>query len=225
MKKILLTFSFTAITLIAFAQNWGGNDNNTITFGLMGGTSIAGFDVSSPHKGFVNPNELSPSSFGLNIDFKFNDYFSIRSGIFYAGKGGSMNPGYVDNNGNNVSLIDDYKLHYLELPLGFIGHLPVGDGANIFLGAGPYYSYGLNGTQTISSPDPVIRKITYGKNGDFKSTDFGATSVLGFQGAKGWSVSANLEFGLTNILQTNNTGFDATQFKTVTFYFSIGQSF
>lgn len=193
----------------------------------MGGSNIAGFNVSSPYKETVNPTAENPSSFGFNTDFKFNDYFSIRPGIFYAGKGGIMNPGYVDNNGNNVSVIDDYKLHYLEIPLDFIGHLPVGDGANIFLGAGPYYSYGLNGTntQTISSADPVIRKITYGKNGDFKSTDFGATTVLGFQGAKGWSVSANLEFGLTNILQTNNTGFDATQLKTVTFYFSIGQSF
>lgn len=49
--------------------------------------------------------------------------------------------------------------------------------------------------------------------------------MLGFQGAKGWSIDANLEFGLTNIIQNNTTGFDATKLNTITFYLSIGQSF
>jgi hypothetical protein len=61
--------------------------------------------------------------------------------------------------------------------------------------------------------------------GDFKSTDFGVTTVLGFQGAKGWAISGNLDFGVTNIIQNDTTGFDASKLKTITFYLSIGQSF
>ncbi|SDT60141.1 Outer membrane protein beta-barrel domain-containing protein [Mucilaginibacter mallensis] len=227
MKKLLLTTLFTISTIIAFAQSYGNTNNGTITFGLAGGTSFAFIQVKSPYRDEVYTNSEAPFSLGFNADFKFNDYFSIRPGILYAGKGGTMNAVYVDQQENNISVTDDYKLHYLEIPIAFIGHLPVGDGANIYLGAGPYFSLGLNGTnnQTLYTDDPVKQKITYGKNGDFKSTDVGATGVLGFQGAAGWTISGNLDWGFTNILQKNNTGYDVSEFKTITFYLSIGQSF
>jgi len=166
----------------------------------------------------------------LIID-KFNDYFSIRPAIFYSGMGGTINATYGDESGNTVTNTyntnDEYKLHYLEVPVDFIGHLPVGDGANIFLGGGPFYAYGLNGTnkQSFFTADPVVRQIKFGNDGDFKSSDYGITSTLGFQGAKGWSISANLDFGLNNIIQNNTTGFEATKLNTITFYLSIGQSF
>lgn len=226
MKKLLLTFSFTVAAFVAFAQNYGYSDN-TITFGLTGGTNLAFLQVKSVHRQEVYTNSENPFSLGLNADFKFNDYFSIRPGVFYAGKGGTMNAIYSDLHGNNTSVTDEYKLHYLEVPLDFIGHVPVGDGANIFLGAGPYFAWGLNGknNQTLYINDPVIYNVSYGKNGDFKSIDFGATTVFGFHGAKGWAISGNIDWGFTNILQNNNSAYDATQFKTITFYLSIGQSF
>lgn len=62
-----------------------------------------------------------------------------------------MNAIYSDLHGNNTSVTDEYKLHYLEVPLDFIGHVPVGDGANIFLGAGPYFAWGLNGKKQSNS--------------------------------------------------------------------------
>jgi hypothetical protein len=225
MKRLLLTVSFTVASIIAFAQSYGQNDN-TITFGLVGGSDFAFLQPTSANRQYVYTNSENPFSLGLNADFKFNDYFSIRPGLFYAGKGGTMNAVYTDKS-NNISVFDDYKLHYLEVPIDFIGHLPVGEGANIFLGAGPYFAYGLSGTnnQTLYTNDPVSYKIVYGKNGDFKSTDFGVTTVLGFQGSKGWAISGNLDFGVTNIIQNNTTAFDASKLKTITFYLSIGQSF
>jgi len=225
MKKLLLTTCFAFYCIAVFAQNYGDNDN-PITYGLMGGSNFAFLQIKSQNRQYVSTDSESPFSLGLNADFKFNDYFSIRPAIFYCGKGGSMNAVYTNDKGN-VSANDEYILHYLEIPLQFVGHLPVGDGANIFLGGGPFYSYALSGknTQTLYTADPTVQHLTFGNSGDFKSSDFGVTSVIGFQGAKGWSISGNLEFGLTNILQNNNTGFDASQMKTITFYLSIGQSF
>lgn len=226
MKKLLLTLGFIFVAAsTTFAQY--GNDDKTITFGLMGGSNLAFLQVKSAHRQDVYTDATSPISLGLNADFKFNDYFSIRPGIFYSGRGGMMNAVYSDSQSNNTSVIDEYKLHYFEVPVDVIGHLPVGDGANIFLGGGPYFAWGLNGTnkQTLSTEDPVVLKVSYGRNGDFKQTDIGATTVLGFQGAKGWSISGNLDFGFTNIMQNNNTAYDASQLKTITFYISIGQSF
>jgi hypothetical protein len=224
MKKLFITLCFAIVSATVFAQN--NYDEPVITFCLSGGADFAFLQVHSVHRQDVYTDFETPSSLGLNVDFKFNDYFSIRPGIFYAGKGGTMNAIYT-NDAGNVSAYDDYKLHYLEVPLDFIGHLPVGDGANIFFGAGPYYAYGLGGTnnQTLFNNDAVNIEIKYGKNGDVKSSDYGATTILGFQAAKGWLISGNIDWGFTNILQNNNTGFDATQYKTITFYLSVGQSF
>jgi len=226
MKKLLLTLCFIFVAASAvFAQY--GDDEKTITLGLMGGSNFAYLQPRSAHRQEVYTDATTPVSLGINADFKFNDYFSIRPGVFYSGRGGMMNAVYVDPEDNNLSVTDEYKLHYFEVPLDFIGHLPVGDGANIFLGGGPYFAWGLNGTnkQTLYMNDPVLLKVSYGKNGDFTQTDIGATTVFGFQAAKGWSVSGNIDFGFTNIMQNNNTAFDATQLKTITFYISIGQSF
>ena len=227
MKKLLLTIALVFVTYISFCQNFGNNDN-PLTIGILGGSSIATLKATSPNSDLINPGAESPFSVGFNIDYKFNDYFSIKPGIFYAGKGGTFNPGYIDPAGNNVSVYDDYKLHYLEIPIDFVGHIPLGDGgANIFLGGGPYYAYGLNGTnrQTDGFGDATTQKIKFGNNGDFKSSDFGVTSIVGFQAGAGWSVAANLDFGLTNIMQNNTTGFDATKITTATFYFSVGYRF
>jgi energy-coupling factor transporter transmembrane protein EcfT len=223
MKKLLLLFSFTIIAFATQAQN-----DNPITFGIIGGENLAVFQIKSPVREYISSAPSGPWGIGFTADYKLNDYFSIRPGIVYAGKGGSPDATYVDANSNNVSVSDNYRLHYLEVPVNLIGRLPLGDnGANIFLGAGPYFAYALNGTnqQSFELDDTMNEKITFGKNGDFKSTDFGATTVLGFTTARGVVISANIDFGLTNILQTNNSGFDASEFKTVTFYFGVGQNF
>jgi hypothetical protein len=226
MKKLLLILSFMITAIGACAQNYGNSDN-TITYGLAGGSNAAFLQLKSANREYVSTDAATPFSIGFNADFKFNDYFSVRPGIFYAGMGGTMNAVYVDDSENNVSVYDEYKLHYLQVNTDFIGHLPVGDGANIFLGAGPFYAYGLNGTntQTLYTDNPIVYKMSFGKNGDFKSSDFGVSTVLGFQGAKGWSISANIDWGITDVMQNNTSGFDASQFKTITFYLSIGQSF
>ena len=218
-------FYFTITAILAFAQN--NENDHPITFGIVGGSDFAFLQVSSAHRDEVYTNSENPFSLGFNADFKMSDYFSIRPGIFYAGKGGTLNAVYDDNLGNNTSVNDDYKLHYLEVPVDFIGHLPFASGANLFLGAGPYFAYGLSGSNNQTIFDATTyQKIKFSGNGDgFKSTDFGATTVIGFQAAKGWSISGNLDFGLTSIIQNNTTAFDATKLKTITFYLSVGQSF
>ncbi|MDB5007833.1 MAG: hypothetical protein JWP45_2226 [Mucilaginibacter sp.] len=155
MKKLLLAFCFSIATAAAFSQGYG-NDDHPITFGLSGGSSFADMLVNSPYKTYIYATEASPFSVGLTADYKINDYFSIMPGISYAGKGGNLNAIYVvdaNNQSNQVDINDIYKLHYLEIPVDFIGHWPFASGANIFLGAGPYFSYGLNGTNVQSNFD------------------------------------------------------------------------
>ena len=226
MTKFLFTLTFIFATITAFAQNYGGSDY-PITFGISGGSNFAFIQVKSAHRQDVYTDSESPGSFGVNADFKFNDYFSIRPGIMYTGKGGTAEAIYADDKGNNTDVYNDYTIYYLEVPVNFIAHLPFQSGANIFLGAGPYFAYAFNGTnkQTLFNDDPVNYKIKFGSNGDLKSTDFGAATVLGFQAARGWSIGLNIDWGLTNILQNNSSGYDATQYKTITAYLSVGYTF
>jgi hypothetical protein len=223
MKKTILILVITFTTFIAKAQS-----DNPVTFGILGGQDLAVFQIKSPYREDISSNVSGPWSIGFSADFKLNDYFSVRPGLMYIGKGGEPEANYADPNSNNISVDDEYKLHYLEIPVDFIGRLSLGDsGANIFLGAGPYFSYALNGSnkQSFELDESMNEKITFGHNGDFKSTDAGITTLIGFTTAHGVVISANLEYGFTNILQTNNTGFDVSSFKTVTFYFGVGQNF
>jgi hypothetical protein len=223
MKKLLLLSCLAVFTFKAFAQS--DDDDHKITLSVVGGENTASLKVSSSSQGYVNSSSDNPISIGVSADFKFSDYFSIRPCLYYSGMGGDLNA--ISENFGGGSVIDEYTLHYIEVPLPLIFHLTVGTGANIYLGGGPFLAYALSGTnkQTLSSESPVVEKMSFGSNGDFKSTDFGATSILGFQAARGWTISLSVEFGLTNIMGTNTTGFDVTQLKTTILYFGFGQSF
>jgi len=228
MKNLLFLFSFTLVTTTLFAQGYG-NDDKRITYGITGGFDGARMQLTSPHSHDIYNQDTTPLSFGFTTDFKFNDYFSIMPGISYAGKGGNVDANYDVGSGkqfNTISIDDAYKLHYLEVPVDFIGHLPFESGANIFLGAGPYFSYGLNGTNTQTNFDQAqTQHIKFGSNGDFKSTDYGITSVIGFQAAVGFSMGFNIEQGFANIMANNTTGIEASQIRTFSVYFFIGQRF
>lgn len=231
MKKLILTISLTAATIIAFAQNYGNGDSPTITFGIVGGSNYGELRVKAPNQFYVYTDFQSPFTMGLSADFRFNDYFSIMPEIIYAGKGGSVSDTFTDSGSKYTSVDNQFKLHYLEVPVVFIGHIPVGEGASVFLGTGPYIALGMNGTNLETLTNSIYlnvsdtQKIKYGSNGDFKSTDFGATSVLGFQAARGWSVSFNLDYGLANIIQNNTANINASQMETSTLYLSFGYRF
>jgi hypothetical protein len=225
MKKLLFLLTFTIVTSTLFAQDYGNGDQK-ITFGLSGGFTAAQMQVTSTHSQDIFGSNEELTSLGFTLDFRYNDYFSIMPGISYAAKGGLFDVSYGNTPSTEVSTDDDYKMHYLEVPINFIGHWPFESGANIFLGAGPYLSYGLNGTNTQTNfYTTQTQHIKFGNNGDFKSTDYGVTSIIGFQAARGWMVGLNIEQGLANIMKNNTTGFEASKIRNFSFYFSVGQSF
>jgi hypothetical protein len=220
MKKLLLCLCLTVGTAITYAQGYG-NDDKKITIGIAGGSNYAWFSVKAVDQEDVSTDLETPFSIGLNVDFKINDYFSIRPGIIYQGKGSKVDVIAM------YSAQNSYRLHYLEIPIDFIGHVPIGsEGANIFFGGGPFMSLALNGNKKQTANDVVTNEaVKFGNNGDFKSTDFGVTTVLGFQVGNGMAVSANLDFGLVNILKNSDLNMGATSAKTGVFYVSFGQSF
>ncbi|WP_214071902.1 outer membrane beta-barrel protein [Mucilaginibacter sp. dw_454] len=226
MRSVFLTLALIANAFLALAQNLVDNyDGPKITYGLAGGSNYASLSVKAPTSYQAYTSLTSPLSVGFNLDFQYNDYFSIRPALIYQGMGGKV------SGTNNFAVASIYNLHYLEIPVDFIGHLPVGNaGANIFLGAGPFIAKGISAnskteTATALSDVQATYQYKFGNGGDFKSLDYGATTVLGFQLNRGFAVSMNVDIGMTNILQKHDLYIQATTAKTTTIYFSIGQSF
>jgi hypothetical protein len=234
MKKTLFTLFFAIASLATFAQI-NQNDYPTITFGIMGGANEAFLNTKMSSGSSISNNPISVGSFGINADFRFSDYLSVRPGIFYSGKGGDIQyqesfivPGPNGLGGSISENIDQkFTLNYLEIPVTLIGHLPVSDSFNILVGAGPYVAMGLNGktTTTPGGGDTETDNAKFGNDGDFKSTDFGATALLGFETQSGIIVGINYDIGLTNILQSASAGGSLQSLKTGAIYVSLGFAF
>jgi hypothetical protein len=231
MKKLLLACCFASISSLTFAQNSGGAFQNDITFGIMGGSNVAFLQVKLPSGTTVSNNPVYPGSFGVNADFKVSDYLSVRPGIFYTGKGGDVQyiesfitPGIGSIDGD---IDQQFKLYYLEIPVTLIGHIPVSDSFNILVGAGPYIALYMNGkiTTTNGNSAPDTENAKSGKNGDFKSTDFGASALLGVETSSGIIIDLNYDIGLTNIIETPNASSPIQQLKTGSIYLSLGFAF
>ena len=231
MKKLLLISCFTFISAITFAQDFWSSSQNTVTFGIMGGSNAAFLQAKLPAGSTVSNTPLYPGSLGINADFKFSDYLSVRPGIFYSGKGGDIQ--YIESFaiegiGSIPEDIDQqFKLNYLEIPVILIGHLPLSDNFNILVGAGPYAAMYLNGkvTTTEGTSNPETDNLKSGKNGELKSTDFGASALLGFETGRGIIIDINYDIGLTNIIQNSNSSSTIQQLKTGSIYLSLGFAF
>ena len=231
MKKLLLTGCLTVITAIAFAQNSDGLFQNSITFGIMGGSNIAFLQAKLPAGSTIANNSISVGSFGVNADIKLNDFLSVRPALFYTGKGGQLQyietiiaPGIgnIDN-----SITQQFNLYYFEIPVNVIGHIPINDSFNILTGAGPYIGLFTNGKITTTNGDsnPETDKAKSGKNGDFKSTDFGASALLGVEISNGPIIDLNYDIGLSNIIKNPNSITSIQQLKTGSIYLSVGFAF
>jgi hypothetical protein len=113
------------------------------------------------------------------------------------------------------------NFNYLQIPVNVIGHIPMSDNFNILIGTGPYAALSLNGrvTSSVGGSDPQTDKATFGKNGSFKSSDFGISSIIGFETTSGIIFGINYDMGFTNIVQNSGPN---NSLKTGAVYASIG---
>ena len=139
---------------------------------------------------------------GIVGEYRLGRYFAVQPGLIYATQGYVARMNYA-NLGREIEV--DFGLNYLQVPIKALGKLPLGRIANLFLEAGPYVGYALNGNVTTkgivdgSVTDKQKQKIEFGKNEDgFKRLDFGAGFGLGVQVGP---VQVDMEYklGLANL--------------------------
>jgi hypothetical protein len=223
MKKILTILCLVLLSSASFAQ-YNGNQDAQLSFSIIGGGAVAFFQVKTANNNLTANSPNAVGYGGVSLDYKINDYFSISPALSLAGKGGQTEEQSV--NFGSYGVTEAYELYYLQGSFNFIGHIPLGDQANIFLGAGPFYAHSIFGTSKINDGGfESDGSAKFGNNGDFKTSDYGLTSEIGFKTERGYIFGLNFDLGLSNIHQANTVYLTDNQIKTRVIYLSFGRSF
>lgn len=215
MKKILLTIG-AGLLLVLGAQAQTG-------FGLKAGVTLPSYKYGSS-------NELSDSKSTTNfyitgyLDGQINQNFAIQPGISLQGKGTKIAEARVNNQRYELT----QNTMWLEVPVNFIGKLPVG-AVELQVGAGPYVGFGLSGKNKFSGIADnggvsinESNEFKFGKDKSLKGVDFGANITAGVKLMNGFLINANYGLGLTNIAGEKNL---AQDIKNRVLSFGIGFEF
>ena len=112
-----------------------------VRVGVKGGWNIA--NVTNTNSGGVdNSRALNSFHVGAIADFPLSEIISIQPGVFYTGKGTKIEDGEPDD---AVYFKTTTNPRYIEIPVNFVGKIPVGQDTRLFLGVGPYAAFGVAG--------------------------------------------------------------------------------
>ena len=159
-KKIILSFAALAISFAAMSQ---------VRVGVKGGLNLA--NISVDNEGSVDNKKTLPSfHVGVIADMPLiKEVLSFQPGVFYSSKGSKLESG----NKGAPSLTDPYSKfttnpQYIEVPLNFVGKIPIGTDCRLFAGIGPYFAFGVAGKNKYEFNNGVVN--TTGKT-DIKWDD------------------------------------------------------
>lgn len=174
MKNYLLGLTFLFAANVAVGQE--------IKYGIKGGVNFANQSINAQG---VSASFSSLTSFHVHgiLDYGFSPSFSFQPGIGLSGKGFK-----VSTNGSDAKM----NVLYLDIPMNFLGKIPVPALGKIFLGGGPYA--GINISEKAKSDGQTIDGAD-----SYKTADFGLNIIGGIEFKNHMTLNANYGFGLTNV--------------------------
>jgi len=130
--------------------------------------------------------------------------FYIQPGIFFTTKGGEQEVSILGLTTNTTT-----HVNYIEIPINALYRFSFDHAGALFISAGPYAGYAVNGeTRTVA---PFIGKvksdIDFGnnQNDEMKRFDFGLNAGIGYETPWGIYVRGQYGFGLINISPEEET--------------------
>lgn len=148
MKKFILpvVFAFVCFTHTAMSQGF----RIAPTVGVNG----SGILYSSAFRNGLNSSTINTTTgllvkfqAGALLDYAFSDRFSIRSGVLYTGKGGSLAI-KLTQNGVTQSAQGSYEFNYIDVPL--LLNIAVGESGFRIMG-GPVVGIALNAKTIVQA--------------------------------------------------------------------------
>lgn len=154
--KTLLSIALVFALSAAYAQR---------VVGVHGGVNIN--NISNTNGGAENYSSLQSFNAGIMANLPFA-IFSFQPGIQITGKGGMVTYGNPDSQSDYF--VAESNPFYIEVPATFNLNLRLGELAGIYIGAGPYASIGVGGSNRV-----------YGRR---EGTEFGFTEKISFDNTK-----------------------------------------
>ncbi len=210
-KKIYLLLALTWVCNALIAQTVLKN----LKYGVKSGVNLAsvallgGGATQNIKDGVSN---VTSFYFGGYAELPVSNYFSIQSGLSISGKGSKTN--FVINQPSLIGILPvnyarETNIMYLEAPINAVFNFK-----NFYVGAGPYFAYGVLGTEKINVTTnafggslqiqpPKDGNVKFGENaGEITPFDYGANFLLGYQLKNGFNfgVKYGLGLGKTNVV-------------------------
>ncbi len=222
MKKMIFFSAIMLLSLFALAQK---KSESSIAFGIKGGVTFNKFSLSGNNTVGYTASSITSFYVGATVDIPVFSVLSVQPGLLFIGKGGNTQFPFVPP----ASINTKYSPFYLEIPVNLMAEFELGPG-QIFMGAGPYLSFGIRGKIKETSVDQsgVFQTIKdtsmqFGSNtsNDLKRTDLGLGLLLGYQLDNGINIHGGYSFSLSNI----NPDASAPTLKNNVLSIGLGYSF
>jgi hypothetical protein len=233
MKKGVLTLLlFTALVAGTDAQTKRSKPESSLS--VKGGLNIANITINND--GDINKaNSLNSYHVGLVYDLPFSEFASFQFGFVFTGKGSKTEYGKPEDALYSKATTNPY---YVEMPLNFVGKIPMTSTTKIFIGGGPYAAMGVTGmnkteTKTLfgtvysnkeidfSNDDPTTEQEEDAGYAKLKRFDFGVNALAGLE-FKRFTLGANYGFGLAKVVSgTDNDSSDKFNNRVVSFSLGI----
>jgi len=178
-----------------------------LTFGARAGLNLTNMFFDDEE---LNDSKMKPGfQIGFVGDYALSDNLSIQPGILFATQGCKWSESYSESIGGVTmkgSSSATLNLNYIQIPVNAQYKYNLG-GMNLLLQAGPYFSFGISGKNKWEyteewggnkESDKGEDKIEFGKDGDFKASDFGLGLGVGMQ-FENIQVGVGYNLGLANI--------------------------
>lgn len=139
-----------------------------------------------------------------NISFLM---FSFQPSVLVSGKGAMVTQG--DPNGSGDYFVAETNPLYLEIPATFNLNLHFGDFSGFYIGAGPYYAFGIGGTNRVHGRN---KGVEFASKNKIEFRDDNPKTVSPAEGGA-YSVLKKSDYGVTV-----NTGVFLTRLHIGVFY-------
>lgn len=200
MKKISL-FSLALVTSMAlFAQdNPPARTAPTIAtrFGLKGGVNLAEYNLGSNIGGSSNGVNMRPSFNAgafVNIPLTPTGAFRVQPEVVFSGQGSKL----TKTTGSTSTAYDE-TIHYINVPV----MLQWRSMGGFFIETGPQAGFRMGAKDKVASGSSAANTETDIKNMR-KGFDFSWGAGLGYVSRIGLGVGARYNYGISNVLNTNN---------------------
>ncbi|MFD2162658.1 porin family protein [Paradesertivirga mongoliensis] len=198
MKKLLLTAALLVSTTFLFSQT---------KFGVKAGVNFANQEFKSEGASFTPSSLTSFHLHGL-IDHPLSPTLSLQPALGISGKGFRLDAGGVDA---------DMSFLYLDIPVNVVAKFPVPALGKFFVGAGPYFAYGISAKAKgdIENDEDIFSDEGY------KRGDLGLNFLGGVELSQGLLLNVNYGLGLANISNASEEDGDISV-KNKVFSISLG---